>query len=197
MGAPSDGIDGLSKPALIFTHGARGTLESDDVANFAEGFVEHLPLRCFEGNMNLKSRVKMFSAVINDQLFSISLGCRSTGARAAIMAATQQTKNLVLVSYPLHTDKEMRGQNFLGIDLSVKVIFVSGDRDKMCELERLEKARKKMRCQTWKIVIEDADQGMNLKPKKLTDAVGTKIGEVVTQWIVTNDDTCREARLSS
>ena len=117
------------------------------------------------------------------------------GARAAIMAATEQTRHLVLVSYPLHTGKETRDEILLNIDSSVKVIFVSGDKDSMCELARLDEVRKKMRCETWRIVVEGADHGMSLKPKKATAGIGTKTGEVVAAWIKTSNSSRREGRI--
>lgn len=190
--------DGKSptKPSLIFTHGAGGTLASDGIANFMDGFAHQLPILCFQGNMNLKSRVKMFGAVIEDQDFATTLGGRSMGARAAIMAATRETKYLVLVSYPLHTGKEVRDQALLDINSPMHVIFVSGDKDSMCDLARLEQVRKKMRCTTWRIVVQGADHGMNVKPKKATTAVGNKIGEVVAEWIENCDTDYREGRIS-
>ncbi|KAL8724856.1 MAG: hypothetical protein Q9166_007710 [cf. Caloplaca sp. 2 TL-2023] len=184
------------KPSLIFTHGAGGTLASDAIANFSTGFALHQPILCFQGNMNLTSRIKMFSAVLGDQDCATTLGGRSMGARAAIMAATDETKHLMLVSYPLHTGKETRDQILLDIDTSMKVIFVNGDRDSMCDLSRLEEVRKKMRYRTWRIVVEGADHGMDVKPKKATKTVGMKVGEVIAEWIEENSDSQREGWIS-
>ncbi|KAI4228496.1 MAG: hypothetical protein L6R36_001609 [Xanthoria steineri] len=183
------------QPLLIFTHGAGGTLTSPAIANFSAGFSRQLPILCFQGNSNLGSRTKMFSAVIEDQKTPTSLGGRSMGARAAVMAATEATKHFVLISYPLHTGDQLRDQILLDISPSVKVIFVSGDRDSMCDLTRLNVVRSKMRCQTWRIVIEGADHGMDMKPKKFTEAVGIKTGEVVAEWIKQSDHTRREGRI--
>ena len=184
------------EPSLIFTHGAGGTLESDGIAHFSAGFAKRLPILCFQGNMNLKSRVKMFSAVIEDQASPMNLGGRSMGARAAVMAITEQTRHLVLVSYPLHTGKETRDQILLDVEPSISVIFVGGDKDSMCDLARLEEVRKEMRCKTWRIVVEGADHGMNVKPKEATEAVGNKVGEVVADWIKDKDTSRREGRIS-
>ncbi len=117
------------------------------------------------------------------------------GARAAVMAATAETECLVLVSYPLHTGKQLRDQLLLDIEQSVKVIFISGDKDSMCDLARLEEVRSRMRCQTWRIVVEGADHGMDVKPKKFTEAVGIKTGEVVANWIEDVNDGRREGRI--
>ncbi|KAI4277661.1 MAG: hypothetical protein L6R38_005403 [Xanthoria sp. 2 TBL-2021] len=183
------------QPFLIFTHGAGGTLASPAIANFSTGFSHQLPILCFQGNSNLGSRTKMFSTVISDQKAPTSLGGRSMGARAAVLAATEETKHLVLISYPLHTGDQVRDQILLNISPSVKVIFVSGDRDSMCHLTRLEDVRSRMKCQTWRIIVEGADHGMDMKPKKLTEAVGIKTGEVVAGWIQAKDDSRREGRV--
>jgi len=194
-GTAQDGTTIPPTPSLIFTHGASGTLASDAIANFAAGFARRLPIICFQGNLNLQSRTKMFSAVEGNQSFSTSLGGRSMGARAAILAASDQTQHLVLVSYPLHTNKDTRDHALLDINPSVKVIFVSGDRDSMCDLARLEEVRKKMRCLTWRIVVEGADHGMKVKPKSATTEAGNKAGELVAAWLEDSDSTRREGSI--
>ncbi|KAL8858226.1 MAG: hypothetical protein Q9178_005238 [Gyalolechia marmorata] len=193
--SPLTSSDAPSQPILIFTHGAGGTLTSSAIANFSTGFSRHFPVLCFQGNSNLASRTRMFSAVINDRKSSSCLGGRSMGARAAVMAATAETKCLVLVSYPLHTGKQLRDQLLLDIDPSVKVIFISGDKDSMCDLARLEEVRSRMRCQTWRVVVEGADHGMDVKPKKFTEAIGVKTGEVAANWIEDVNDRRREGRI--
>lgn len=196
----ADDLDHI-EAALVFTHGAGGTLQSDAVANFAHGFASHSrqsSILCFQGNMNIKSRVKMFEEVISCDLnvkFPHCLGGRSMGARAAVMAATKDTTHLVLVSYPLHTGKETRDQILLDLPASIKVIFVSGDSDKMCDLERLEQVRNKMSCKTWRVVVQDADHGMNVKPKAGTQEVGRKTGDVVAMWLEASDVNLRESRI--
>ncbi|KAL8902993.1 MAG: hypothetical protein Q9207_004233 [Kuettlingeria erythrocarpa] len=175
-------------PDLIFTHGAGGTLNSEAIAHFVEGFASSgLAILCFQGNMNLQSRVKMFKTVIESQESQPSNKCvggRSMGARAAILAASAaETSHYVLVSYPLHTDKEVRDGILLELPESARVIFVSGDRDGMCEISRLDAVRAKMRCRTWRVVVEGADHGMAVKPKAGTKPVGVKTGEVVAGWL--------------
>lgn len=185
----------LASPSLIFTHGAGGTLASEAIATFSLGFGAQLPILCFQGTMNLKSRVNMFNAVIEYQNFSNCLGGRSMGARAAVMAASDLTKHLVLVSYPLHTNKEVRDKILVDLAPEFKVIFVTGDRDSMCDLQRLEAVRGKMRCKTWRIVVEGADHGMSLRPKAATEDVVKKSGEVVAAWVENHDECLREGRI--
>lgn len=188
--------------ALVFTHGAGGTLQSDAMANFTHGFSSHSQqssILCFQGNMNLKSRVKMFSEVIASKSNVHTprcLGGRSMGARAAVMAATENTTHLVLFSYPLHTAKETRDQVLLDLPASIKVIFVTGGRDDMCNLERLEEVRSKMNCKTWRIVVENADHGMNVTPKAGTREVGRKTGNIVAMWLKSQDVNLREGKIA-
>ena len=188
--------------ALVFTHGAGGNLQSDAIANFTDGFSSHSrqsSILCFQGNMNLKSRVKMFNNVIASDLNVQTprcLGGRSMGARAAVMAATEDTSHLALVSYPLHTAKETRDQILLDLPATIKVIFVCGDRDEMCDLGRLEEVQKKMKCQTWRIIVENADHGMKVQPKAGTREVGKKTGDVVAMWLVSSDTILREGKIT-
>ena len=182
--------------SMIFTHGAGGTLKSEAVANFSSGFSLHSPILCFQGNSNLKSRTKMFATVIEDQKISVCLGGRSMGARAAVMAITDDTKYLVLVSYPLQTAKEVRDQILLDLPSSIEVIFVSGDGDSMCDMERLDRVRKSMKCKSWRIIVMGADHGMSVKPKKATEEVGRKTGAVVAAWLQKHSEAETEGTIS-
>lgn len=187
---------GKPNPALIFTHGAGGDLNVDAVRHFRLGFATQLPIVCFQGNMNLNSRVKMFSAVIESQPNSSNLGGRSMGARAATMAITESTAHLVLVSYPLHTGKDLRDGILRGLPPSIKVIFVIGDRDSMCDLHRLEQVRENMKCKTWRVVVQGADHGMHMKPRAASADVVQKSGEVVAAWILHSSEDKREGLIS-
>lgn len=126
------------------------------------------------------------------------------GARAAIMSAAAQvpamtTTHLVLVSYPMHTSGQgtIRDQILISLPPSMKVIFVSGDRDSMCVLERLEEVRAKMACKSWRVVILEADHGMKLRSPNASksDEVVQKSGEVVAAWINESDEGKREGQI--
>ena len=185
------------QPALLFTHGAGGTLKAKAIVNFSNGFALNSPSGtvCFQGNMNLQSRAKMFGAVAESLGFSRCLGGRSMGARAAVMAATDMTTRLVLVSYPLHTGKDLRDQDLVELPASVKVVFVSGSEDIMCDLSTLENVRSRMKCQTWRVVVQGADHGMNLSPNVGTQDVGEKVGEVVAHWLDNANDIREEGKI--
>lgn len=117
------------------------------------------------------------------------------GARAAVMAVRDSTTHLILVSYPLHTNQSVRDEMLLDLAPEMKVIFVSGDRDDMCDLQRLEAVRARMSCKSWRIVVQDANHGMNIRPKAGSEAVVKKSGEVVAGWINGSDDSRREGRI--
>ena len=176
---------------LIFTHGAGGTVTTPAMVNFSAGFSKNATASviCFQGNTNLKSRVKMFGAVYDNtsqtyqQRITIALGGRSMGARAAVLAATEDTKYLILASYPLQTDKDIRDQILLDLPVDKSVLFISGDHDSMCDLSKLNEVRMKMKAKTWLIRVRDADHGMNVKPKKATVSIGEKCGILAAEWL--------------
>lgn len=149
--------------------------------------------------MNLGSRAKMFDAAASSYPETKCLGGRSMGARAAVMCANSRGKGgvekLVLVSYPLHTGKGVRDRILLEIGEETDVLFVSGDGDAMCELERLEGVRGRMKARSWRIVVRGADHGMGVKPKKGTRDVGELVGEVVAGWLERSQEGKREGSI--
>ncbi len=197
-----------AKTKLIFAHGAGGTLKAEAIVNFTYGFTssDTTPtILCFQGNMNLASRVKMFASILGSRegslekearLSPVCLGGRSMGARAAVKAATEETTYLALVSYPLHTGKEVRDQILLDLPASTRVIFVSGSHDQMCDLERLEHVRRQMKCKTWRIAVQNADHGMNVRPKSATRNVGRMTGALVAAWLDQCDEKLTEGTIS-
>ena len=174
-------------PEMIFTHGAGGTLDAPAMVNFAAGFAASKSLLYFQGSMNLKSRTKMFHAVVQFHESSVkALGGRSMGARAAVMAAHEDrdVKALILVSYPLKSEKgDLRDQILLDLDGDVEVLFISGDRDNMCSLIDLDGVRRHMKAKSWLITAKGADHGLNMKPKKATDVLGRLTGELAAKWL--------------
>ncbi|KAF2428608.1 hypothetical protein EJ08DRAFT_321267 [Tothia fuscella] len=185
-----------ASPGLIFTHGAGGTLNALAMVNFAAGFAPLTPLTFFQGSMNLKSRTKMFHAVIEHEKSGKVLGGRSMGARAAVLAAHEDpsVKALVMVSYPLKNEKgDIRDQILLDLREDIDVLFISGDGDSMCDLADLARVRWKMTARSWLCCVRDADHGMNIKPKKATDLVGALTGEIAAKWLEYHDAELTEA----
>jgi pimeloyl-ACP methyl ester carboxylesterase len=186
-------------PSLIFTHGASGGLSNAATQLFMEGFSQSLPVIGFEGSMNLKSRTTSFHAVIeHENADSVPLGGRSMGARAAVLAAQEHaTTALVLVSYPLlGQNGSVRDQILLDIDPSIDVLFISGDGDNMCDLERLNEVRNNMKAKTWLAVAQGADHGMAMKPKSATDALRVHTGQLAAHWLQSRSSSASECLVS-
>jgi len=182
-------------PALLFTHGAGGGLTTPAMLDFAEGFTIEATIVSFQGNMNLKSRVQYFHAVIaHDESFATAaLGGRSMGARAAVLAATegeQKTAALVLVSYPLAGGKtdESREQILLDLPESIDVLFISGTKDAQCDLERLADVRARMSARSWMVQVDGADHGMSWKWKEEVQGMRYKTGTIAAKWLRERDE---------
>jgi len=118
------------------------------------------------------------------------------GARAAVTATRDATQYLILVSYPLQGAKQTRDQILLDLPSTVKVLFISGDRDSMCDLEELRKVRRGMKCDSWLVSVRGADHGMNAKPRSATEAVGRKTGEVAAQWLLGDKSRISEGEIT-
>jgi predicted alpha/beta-hydrolase family hydrolase len=164
--------------------------------NFCIGFSTALPVLAFQGSMNLKSRVKGFHACIEETKNgkhgeTLVLGGRSMGARAAVMAASEDEEEkvteLVLVSYPLKGPKDdVRDQILLDLSASVKVLLIIGDRDAMCPLDMLEDVRSKMKAASQLVIVRSADHGMHTKPASSEREHGEQTGRLAAQWVTGN-----------
>ena len=191
----------VDKPAIIWTHGAGGGLAAPAASEFADGFSGHSSIVSFQGSMSLPSRVKMFHSVIEHEDFDAALGGRSMGSRAAVMAAMQQdckTKALVLVSFPLVGGKknDSREQILLDLPEDVDVLFISGDRDSMCDLEQLREVILRMTAKCWLVTVKGADHGMSWKPSGTVMAMRRKTGAIAAEWLEVRDAEKRYSSLS-
>jgi predicted alpha/beta-hydrolase family hydrolase len=183
--------DASAPSTLIFTHGAGGGIANPATALFAKGFAkdEGASAVCFQGTMNLQSRVKTFHIVIDHESMStrnLVLGGRSMGARAAVIAMKEKgatNGQLVLASYPLvGQNGEIRDKILLDIEEGVNVLFISGDADNMCSIQQLNLVRSKMKASSWLIVIKGADHGMSLKAKDAVEAMRLYSGMAAARW---------------
>ena len=179
-------------PSLIFTHGAGGGIATPATRDFARGFAEVAPVVCFQGTMNLQSRVKTFHAVIEHTKGNeAALGGRSLGARAAVLSSQDhETKALVLVSYPLVGGKkgDVRDQILLDLPETVDVLFMTGSEDKMCDLQQLTSVTEKMNARCWIVTVQGADHGMSIKQKAGIEALRRKTGAVAADWLKAHDE---------
>ncbi|KAK5112924.1 hypothetical protein LTR62_003746 [Meristemomyces frigidus] len=177
-----------STPSLIFTHGAGGGITTPACFEFAHGFSSHDSILTFEGNMNLKSRTKAFNTTIEHVGFDKALGGRSMGARAACLATIQddrRTEALVLVSFPLVSGKkgESRENALLELPEEVDVLFISGDRDSMCDLPHLRSVIQEMKARCWIVTVEGADHGMDWRPKACVQDMRRRTGSIAAEWL--------------
>ncbi|KAK6430176.1 hypothetical protein LTR95_013671 [Oleoguttula sp. CCFEE 5521] len=180
-------------PTLLFTHGAGGGITTPATQDFAKGFAITSPILLYEGTMNLPNRVKACQAVIDQVEWSAALGGRSMGARAACIAAAENdgTEAVVLVSYPLVGGKEgtdVRDQILLDLPGRVKVLFAIGEKDGMCPLEQLDEVRGRMKAPSWLVVIEGADHGMSVTPKKASEPMRRCTGAMAAMWLRVRDE---------
>ena len=191
------------QPKLIFTHGAGGGLTAPATKDFADGFADAADVVSFQGTMNLKSRVKAFHTVIEHEgvKSETALGGRSMGARAAVIEAIegeQKTKALVLVSFPLVGGKkgDSREQILLDLPAGVDVLFISGDRDSMCNLAHLADVQAQMEARSWTVIVEGADHGMSWKWKDGVEAMRRKTGALAAEWLGDRDVSKQSRSLS-
>lgn len=188
---------GAGSPSLIFTHGAGGGLANPATRDYAIGFAMTLPILCFQGTMNLQSRVKTFHTTVEHfDIGPIALGGRSMGARAAVLTALHMDRKpsaLVLGSYPLTTGKkgetreEKREQILLDLPKSVDVLFVVGSNDAQCSVELLREVIGKMKAKSWLLEIKGADHSMSLKNKEGVERIRLWSGAVSAHWLKERD----------
>ena len=191
--------------SLVFTHGAGGGIANPATKDLVTGFASEAKADaiCFQGTMNLSHRTKTLHAVLEDQGRARALGGRSMGARAAVITATEcdeamRPEALVLVSYPLTTEKgtKMKGKDgeedprkqiLLDLPADVDVLFVIGAKDGMCDLGALAEVRQSMQVKSWLMEVKDADHGMSFAPKGGVQAVRLRTGALAAGWLDERD----------
>jgi predicted alpha/beta-hydrolase family hydrolase len=199
--------------ALIFTHGAGGGIDRPAVVDFATGYAQTSRIVCFQGSMNLKSRIKAFHAVMahQDAAAAVVLGGRSMGARAAVQTALEMdgvdgegdgVEALVLVSYPLlaggkgeRREVEKREEILKEIGEGVDVLFVVGSEDVQCDMELLGEIRGQMRARSWLCVVRGANHGMSMKMAEAARAMRVRTGELAAQWVRSRERERRSCEL--
>ena len=181
------------KPALIFTHGAGGGLSNPAMKEFADGFAEVSPVVCFQGTMNLKSRIDTFQTVVEHEDTQPALGGRSMGARAAVLTAQQtqfNIKALVLASYPMVGAQKGDSRERILLDLpeEIDVLFITGTKDSMCDLKHLHNVIEKMKARSWVLEVQGADHGMSFTPKAGVQPIRKESGTIAAHWQLERDE---------
>ena len=176
------------------------------MTEMVQGLTSAQPVLCFTGNSNLKSRSSYFASVVDHISASLPtetrlvLCGRSMGSRAAVLAYTELRSSdhahqlsdcLLLYSYPLTSggkrDHE-RTQILLDLPADSSVLFLSGSKDSMCDLDNLNAVRAQMRARSFLVVLRDADHGLEVsarrgKKKEATTACGVRLGELAAEWL--------------
>jgi predicted alpha/beta-hydrolase family hydrolase len=117
------------------------------------------------------------------------LGGRSMGGRIASHLATQgePCAGLALIGYPLHPagrPERLRSAHWPA--LRVPVLFVQGDRDRLCDLELLERERRRLPGRTGSRVhlLAGADHGLRMRGRD-PQQVSAEVVTALTCWLAT------------
>lgn len=171
--------------ALVFAGGERGADDSVDSAmeTFGRGFCRRLPVLIFGNNTSITSRAEEFKEIMEVMKHCNSIGSRGMGGKAGISCVKKSIKHLVLISYPLRKHSGLQDAELLALPPWLNVIFISGDRDHLLDIDELDAIREKMKAQTWRVVVRQADHSMHMMPDEGTEAIGMGVGVIVAEWL--------------
>ncbi|CAN0908788.1 KAT8 regulatory NSL complex subunit 3 [Linum grandiflorum] len=97
------------------------------------------------------------------------LAGKSMGSRVSCMIAADEeiaASAIICLGYPLKgTNGKIRDETLLQLD--IPVMFVQGNKDALCPLEKLETVRKKMKCESELYVIDGGDHSFKIGKKHL------------------------------
>ncbi len=120
---------------------------------------------------------------------ALVLGGRSMGGRIASHLAAQGVAcaGMALLGYPLHPagrPERLRTAHWPALrSLRVPLLFVQGDRDRLCDLDLLERERRLLGDTPVRLhVLAGADHGFRVRGRDPTD-VAVEVAEVVTAWL--------------
>ena len=106
--------------------------------------------------------------------------------------AKLDVKPLILVSYPLigAKEKDVRDQILLDLPKHHDVFFISGSKDTLCPIDRLNDVREKMQAKSWLLVVVGANHTMELvsKDEEESQAMREKTGRLAAQWLAARDE---------
>ncbi|MCJ1409408.1 hypothetical protein MMC19_003489 [Ptychographa xylographoides] len=174
-----------SPKTLVFACCEKSDREATCVGHFSAGFTERQHLFSFYGGMKIETCVAGFGMVCRFRGTTTCLGGQGIGARAAAGEADHNTEYLVLLSYPLHKrDRDqLCDEELIALPPHVRAIFVGGDTDKTCDIDKLDEVRGKMRCPSWRIILRGASQNLKMKDYDITAPLVEFVGTVVERWL--------------
>lgn len=193
------------RPGVVLGHGAGSDLANPVLLAVARGLAARgYPVLTFNfpyaeaGRKPPDSPARLESA-FNDVLAAageamggrpLVLGGRSMGGRVAsqLAAAGQPCEGLVLLGYPLHPPgRPERLRTAHWAQLRVPVLFVQGDRDRLCDLDLLERERAAhLRDVPSTVhVLSGADHGFAVRKSdgRSATAVLEEVTRVVGDWV--------------
>jgi len=176
--------------ALVFADGERGADGSLDSAmeNLGQGFARRLPLLMFGNSTSTMSRAEEFKKIMEVMKHCSTIGGRGMGGKAAISCVKKSIKHLILISYPLGKDSELQDAELLALPPWLNIIFISGDRDHLLDIDELDAVREKMKAQTWRVIVRGADHDMRMMPEEGTKAIGMEVGVLVADWLTQREN---------
>jgi predicted alpha/beta-hydrolase family hydrolase len=182
------GFDAARGKTVILGHGAGNDMTSPFLRHFADGLRKagHAAVRFNfpyreEGKKAPNPRKLLeatyravLDAVRKKHAGPIFIGGKSLGSRMAtyLAAADEEVAGLVLLGYPLHPagkPEKIRDDHFP--DLRVPALFLSGDRDPLCDLALLRKSLRRYGGEATLVVVEGGEHSFKvLKRSGRTDA---------------------------
>ena len=91
---------------------------------------------------------------------------------------------------------DSREQILLDLPEGIDVLFISGSKDSMCPLEKLDEVMKAMKARSWLMKVEGADHGLNVTPKAGTQSMTRHTGVLAAEWLKHRDQDKRYCSLS-
>lgn len=124
-------------PEVIFSHGGGRGIRQPGFVRFVSGVARAAPVLCFRKDRRtdeketLEARTAAFHYFLADSFSTVrALGGRSFGGRCATRAGVYSpVRYLILWSYPLLRDMEVRSQELLALSADTKVLFIRGTKD--------------------------------------------------------------------
>ncbi|XP_024862665.1 testis-expressed protein 30 isoform X1 [Kryptolebias marmoratus] len=189
--------------AVVLTHGAGGDMNFTHLVSLARALASHgfLCLRFTCKGLNLPYRIKAYSAVWDYlktlQKFTVKhtfLGGRSMGCRAAAALARQlrdesedAVQGVICLSFPLHPPGQththrQRSEDLRMLPEGVRVLFVSGTEDNMCDRDLFDGVLKDMKAQAEVFWLQGGSHGLTVKGRS-EESVMEEVNSKVINWI--------------
>lgn len=172
-------------PFCIFTHGKSTTLDDPHVRSFCLGFARTAPILLFQDYRDEILRVQTFRSLANSFSSVKAYSGRSLGARNAARATVFSTiKRVILVTFPLVRNLDVRHSDLLALSADTDVLFIIGDSDAMAPETHLKEIRQKMKARSWWIRLVGADHQFKLwEGKTIRDAILNIAGQMAAKVI--------------